>query len=208
MEISVTLILIVVSVAASLYAWNRQDILQRWIFNPYAVSHRNQYDRFITSGFIHSNYMHLLFNMFTLYFFGPVIEQAYASLYGGAGIWIFLALYFVGMIIADIPTYLKNRHNPNYNSLGASGAVSAVVFSSIMFYPLNEICLFAILCLPGFILGVLYLLYSYFQGKRMADNINHDAHLYGALFGIVFTVAIWPGIIPHFFSQLSNFRIF
>jgi len=208
MVISVTLILIAINVAASLYAWKRPDIFQRWLFNPYLVSHRKQYYRFITSGFIHNDYMHLLFNMFTFYFFGQVIEQIYGYYAEGYGIVLFLALYFVGMIIADIPTFIKHRNNPNYNSVGASGAVSAVVFSSIMFQPLNEICLFALLCLPGFILGGLYLLYSYYQGRKMSDNINHDAHLYGALFGIAFTIAIWPGVIPHFFEQLSNFKIF
>lgn len=208
MGISVTIILIVINVAASLYAWKRPDIFQRWLLNPYAVRHRNQYERFITSGFIHSDYMHLLFNMFTLYFFGPIIEQAYGYLFDGSGVWLFLVLYFAGMIIADIPTFLKNRNNPNYNSLGASGAVSAIVFSSIMFRPLNEICLFGLLCLPGFILGGLYLLYSFYQGKRMADNINHDAHLYGALFGVVFTIVIWPEVVPHFFRELSNFAFF
>ena len=208
MGFSVTIILIVINVAASLYAWNRPDIFQRWLLNPYAVRHRNQYYRFITSGFIHSDYMHLLFNMFTLYFFGPIIEYFYGSLFNGSGTLLFLVLYFAGMILADIPTFLKNRNNPNYNSLGASGAVSAVVFSSIMFQPLNQIYIFGLLPLPGFVLGGLYLLYSYYQGKRMADNINHDAHLYGALFGIVFTIAIWPGIIPHFIQELSNFTIF
>ena len=208
MEISVTIILIAISVAASFYAWSRPDIFQRWLFNPYAVSHRKQYYRFLTSGFIHSDYMHLLFNMFTLYFFGPIIEHYYGILFNGSGTALFLALYFVSMIIADLPTFFKNRNNPHYNSLGASGAVSAVVFSSIMFQPLSEIAIFGILPLPGFILGGLYLLYSYYQGKKMADNINHDAHLYGALFGVAFTVVIWPRVVPLFFEQLSNFRIF
>jgi membrane associated rhomboid family serine protease len=207
MGISVTIVLIVINVAASLYAWNRPDIFQRWLLNPYAVRHRNQYERFITSGFIHSNYMHLLFNMFTLYFFGPWVEHYYGTHSDGSGVGLFLALYFVSMIIADVPTFLKNRNNPNYNSLGASGAVSAVVFSSIMFQPLNTIYVFFV-PMPGFVLGGLYLLYSYYQGRRMADNINHDAHLYGALFGIIFTIAIWPGVVPHFIQELSNYTIF
>jgi membrane associated rhomboid family serine protease len=146
--------------------------------------------------------------MFTLYFFGPIIEYFYGYHLDGSGTLLFLVLYFAGMILADIPTFLKNRNNPHYNSLGASGAVSAVVFSSIMFQPLNQIYIFGLLPLPGFILGGLYLLYSYYQGRRMADNINHDAHLYGALFGIVFTIAIWPGVVLHFIQELSNFTIF
>jgi membrane associated rhomboid family serine protease len=208
MGTTATIILIIINVAASMYAWKRPDIFQRWLFNPYAVSHHKQYYRFITAGFIHSNNMHLLFNMLTFYFFGSLIERSYAYLFDGLGVWFFLILYFAGMIIADLPTFLKHRNNPHYNSLGASGAVSAVVFSSIMLQPLSEILIFFVLPLPGFILGILYLLYSYYQGKRMSDNINHDAHLYGALFGIVFTIAIWPSVLPHFFEQLSNYSIF
>jgi len=206
---SITIILIILTVAASIYSWNHQDIYQKWMMNPYAVVHKNQYYRLITSGFIHNGYVHLAFNMITLYFFGDVIEQIFKYYYGGAGTFYYLLLYFLGMVIADLPTLFKNRNNPNYNSLGASGAVSAVVFSSILFNPTAKICLFLpLLCLPGFIFGTLFILYSYFQGKRMADNINHDAHLYGALFGVIFSIAIEPGVIMSFFDQVLNYKIF
>jgi len=206
---SITIILIILTVAASIYSWNRQDIYQKWMMNPYAVVHKKQYYRLITSGFIHNGYVHLGFNMITLYFFGDVIEQIFQYYYGGSGTFYYLLLYFMGMVIADLPTLYKNRNNPNYNSLGASGAVSAVVFSSILFNPTAKICLFLpLLCLPGFIFGILFLAYSYFQGKRMADNINHDAHLYGALFGVIFSIIIEPGVIMSFFDQVLNYKIF
>jgi membrane associated rhomboid family serine protease len=179
------------------------------MMNPYAVVHKQQYYRLITSGFIHNGYVHLLFNMITLYFFGDVIEQIFRYYYGGSGIFYFLLLYFLGMLVADIPSLIKYRNQPNYNSLGASGAVSAVVFASILFNPTAKICVFLpILCLPGFIFGVLFLLYSYYQGKRMADNINHDAHLYGALLGVVFSIIMEPTIIVSFFDQILNYKIF
>ena len=206
---SITIILIILTVAASIYSWNHQDIYQKWMMNPYAVVHKKQYYRLITSGFIHNGYVHLGFNMITLYFFGDVIEQIFQYYYGGSGTFYYLLLYFMGMVIADLPTLYKNRNNPNYNSLGASGAVSAVVFSSILFNPTAKICLFLpLLCLPGFIFGTLFLVYSYFQGKKMADNINHDAHLYGALFGVIFSIIIEPGVIMSFFDQVLNYKIF
>jgi len=206
---SISIVLIAISVIASIYAWNHQDKYQKWMLNPYAVVHKQQYYRLITSGFIHNGYIHLLFNMITLYFFGDVIEQTFKYYYGGSGVFYFLLLYFLGMIISDIPSLVKYRNNPNYNSLGASGAVSAVVFASILFNPTAKICIFLpIFCLPGFIFGILFLIYSYYQGKRMADNINHDAHLYGAVFGVIFSIIIEPRVIVSFFDQILNYKIF
>jgi membrane associated rhomboid family serine protease len=206
---SISIILIAISVITTIYAWKHQDKYHKWMLNPYAVIHKQQYYRLITSGFIHNGWVHLLFNMITLYFFGDVIEQIFRYYYGGSGIFYFLLLYFLGMIIANIPSLVKYRNHPNYNSLGASGAVSAVVFASILFNPTAKICVFLpIFCLPGFIFGILFLIYSYYQGKRMADNINHDAHLYGAVFGVVFSIIIEPGVIVSFFDQILNYKIF
>lgn len=170
--------------------------------NPYSTDQRREYWRFITSGFIHNDYMHLFFNMFTLYFFGGIVE----STLGGV---LFIILYLVGIIISDVPTFLKNRKNPYYNSLGASGGVSAVVFASILFYPMNPLYLMFIpIGIPGFIFGAIYMLYSYYQAERGGDNINHDAHLYGALFGILFAIIAVPGSLVHFFEQVSQWRLF
>jgi membrane associated rhomboid family serine protease len=206
---TLSIILIAATVAASMYAWNHQDKYHKWMMNPYSVVHKHQYYRMVTSGFIHTGYVHLLFNMITLYFFGDVIERIFRYYYGGAGVLYFLLLYFLGMVIADIPSLLKYRNNPNYNSLGASGAVSAVVFASILFNPTAKICVFLpILCLPGFIFGILFLIYSYYQGKRMADHINHDAHLWGALFGVIFSIILQPRVVVSFFDQILNYKIF
>ena len=192
---SISIVLIAVSVIASLYAWKNPDKYNKWMMNPYAVIHKQQYFRLFTSGFIHGGYVHLLFNMITLYFFGDVIEQIFRYYYGSSGIFYFLLLYFLGMLVADIPSLIKYKDNPNYNSLGASGAVSAVLFLPL-------------LCIPGFIFGILFLIYSYYQGRKMSDNINHDAHFYGAVFGIIFGIAIEPGVIVSFFDQILNYKIF
>lgn len=204
MTLNMTLLIIIVTIGASFYAWNRREIYQKWIFNPYQVHHHKEYWRFITSGLIHINYTHLFFNMFALYFFGQNVVYRF----GLQGSWMLLALYLLGIIVSDIPTFLKYRHVPRYNSLGASGGVAAVVFSSIMFDPLNKIyLLFIPIGIPGFILGILYLMYSYYQGKRMADNINHDAHLFGSLFGIIFTILIRPDVLGSFFDQIMSWNL-
>lgn len=206
---SVTIILIAVSVAASFYAWNKPEVMYKWIFNPYSVYTKKEYWRFITSGFIHQDYMHLFFNMFTLYFFGSVIEQYYTYLFGDTtGIIMYVGMFLVAIVVSDIATYIKHRNDPSYNSLGASGGVAAVVFSSIMFDPTGKIYIFALLPVPGFILGALFLLYSYQRSKQMRDRINHDAHLYGALFGLLFTIIIEPNVIGHFIREVSNFSFF
>lgn len=205
---SITIIIIIITVAISLYGWSNPELQHKMMLNPYSVSTRNEWYRFITSGFVHADYIHLGFNMFTLYFFGQAIEYIYSAYFGEFGVLLYVALFITGIIVSDIPTYIKHRHNPGYNSLGASGGVSAVIFSSILFFPLNEICLYAVLCLPGFILGALYLIYSFYMGKQPRNNVNHDAHLYGALFGIVFSTIIQPSVIVSFFQEVSTYRPF
>ena len=205
---SITLIIIILTVIASFYAWNNPQVQHKWIFSPYIVHTNNEYHRFVTSGFIHADQMHLFFNMFTLFFFGELIETEYQHYFGSLGLALFVLLYIAGIVISDIPTFIKHKADPGYRALGASGGVAAVVFSSIMFFPLNKIYIFGIIGIPGFILGVLYIIYSYFQGKKMADNINHDAHLYGAAFGIVFSIIVDPGVIARFVDQVLSYRAF
>ncbi|MBX0333706.1 rhomboid family intramembrane serine protease [Pontibacter sp. HSC-14F20] len=205
---SVTVILIIITVGISMYAWKNHDLMQNWIFHPYSVARDNSWHRFLTSGFLHADYTHLFFNMFTLYFFGNAVEMTFGAIFGDVtGILIYMLIYLGGIIVSDIPTFLKHRDDPSYRALGASGGVASVVFSSILFYPTQDICLYAILCIPGFILGILYLMYSYFQGKRMGDNINHDAHFYGAVYGMVISLALVPKAGPLFIEQISNWRL-
>ena len=203
-----TFVLIGITILISFSAFNNRQFQARWIFNPYLVNTRKQYYRFISSGFIHADWIHLIFNMIALYFFGRTIEFIFTINYGILGKVYFLILYLGGVIISDIPSYLKHKGNPGFNSLGASGGVASVLFGSILYRPMVDLCLYGILCLPAFILGTLYLIYSYFSGKRMADNINHDAHLFGALFGIVFTIALNPPVVIGFFNQIKEFTLF
>lgn len=204
----ITYIIIGVTVLVTLYAFQRPDILTGLIMNPYITDKKQQYYRFVSSGFIHKDHMHLLWNMFSLYFFGVAIEREFNALFGSAGGLYFIALYILAIIVSDLPTFFKHRHNPGYNSLGASGGVSAVIFAFIIFEPLADICIYFALCLPGFILGGLYIVFSWYQGRKSNDNINHDAHLYGALFGFIFCVIVAPSSIANFIEQIRNWRIF
>jgi len=203
-----TVIIIVITVLASASSFNKPGQLGKLMMNPSAIVHRGQWYRMITSGFIHANWMHLAFNMFTFYFFGQLVEQTFMALKGPAGQYYFLGFYLFAIVISDLPSVFKHKDNPGYNSLGASGGVAAAVFSSILFYPTNPIYLFAAIPIPGFILGALYLIYSYTKGRQMSDNINHDAHLIGAVFGFVFSLIIEPGVLWGFFRQIGNWSPF
>lgn len=209
MELSLTTIIIGITAITSILAFNRYEMLDRWMFMPYRIKNRGQWDRFLLSGFIHKDYIHLLFNMFTFYFFGGVVEMflrySFGVITGGV---LFVSFYLLGIIISDIPTYNKFKKDSHYRALGASGGTAATVFASIVIMPLSDICLFGIICLPGFILGVLFLIYSYVKGQKGEDNINHDAHLYGAIFGVVFILILSPSSAGMFVEQIRDFRLF
>lgn len=205
---SITLIIIIITSLISINAFKNASLRGKLIFNPYVIKRNNEYHRFITSGFIHGDYIHLLFNMFVLYMFGTYVEQVYSAVYGVIGQVLFVAMYLLGIIVSDIPSFFKNQNSPYYNALGASGGVSSILFSFIIFDPTRDLCLYGLVCFPGFIWGALYIIYSIYMGKRGQDNINHDAHLYGGLFGIVFTVITVPGIVSNFIEQLKTFSLF
>ena len=189
-----------ITVVVSLLCFNRRDLVNRLSFNAYAVVRRNEWYRIITHGFVHADMTHLFVNMFTCWSFGSYMEALFSSI--GFGSWAFLGLYFGGMIVASIYDLVKHYNNPYYQSIGASGAVAAILFSSILFNPWGSILLFAIIPVPGIVFGVLYLLYCQYMAKRSTDNINHNAHFYGAIFGFLFPVFLQPSLIAYFFKVL------
>lgn len=200
-----TLLIIVVTVIVSYRGIQDPALQYRMTMNPVAILNHGQWYRVITSGFIHSNWGHLFFNMFTLYFFGRTVEYTFEAIKGNTGgIW-FVTFYLLGIVISDLPSLVKHKDHTHYHSLGASGGVSAVVFSSILFYPTDNICLYGFICFPGFLLGALYLIYSYTKGRQMADHVNHDAHLFGAIFGLVFSVILEPGVLLGFAAQMADY---
>jgi membrane associated rhomboid family serine protease len=201
---SITTIIIVLTSITSFLAFNNTRLMNALIFWPPAVSMRNQYYRFISCGFVHADIMHLAFNMITLYFFGRVLEVYYM---GDLGLqqYYYVILYFSALVVANIPSYLKHRDDYNYRSLGASGAVCAVLFAFILLRPWAPIVLFVIK-MPAIVYALLFLGYSIYMSRRGGDNINHDAHLWGALFGILFTIAVRPSVIGSFLNELSQPR--
>jgi membrane associated rhomboid family serine protease len=199
---SYTVIIVVITSLISFVAFNNLKVMDTLIFWPPAVSMRHQYWRFITCGLIHADFMHLLFNMFTLYFFGRALENLYM---GELGLrqYYFLILYFLALIFANIPTYLKRKDDYNYRSLGASGAVCAVVFASILIRPWAEIWLYGIR-MPALIYAVLFMVYSIYMSRRGGDNVNHDAHIWGAIFGILFTLLVDHDVFGNFVNSLTH----
>jgi len=199
---TITLYLLAATCILSFLCFQNDEMRDRFIFNPYIIREQRQWYRFISSGFIHADWMHLLVNMFVFYMFGTVVERYFGSVYEERGPLNYLLLYFGGMAVSTIRTYHKHKFDTGYRALGASGAVSAVVFSYIVFNPLEKLCLYGILCMPGIIFGAAYLVYCYYAGKRGVGYVNHDAHMWGALFGFFFTILLKPYLAIYFLKQL------
>lgn len=197
----ITIALIAANVIFSLIGFSNAAMVDKTIMWPYRVARENQYIRFITSGFLHADYMHLIFNMFTLFFFGRNLEL-YFSYYGLGGNISYLSLYFLGLIVSDIPSFLKHKDDYNYRSLGASGAVSAVVFATIIFSPWSSIYIFGALKISATVYAILYIFYCVYMGKKGGDNVNHDAHLWGSLFGLAYTLILVALLQPELFTGI------
>jgi membrane associated rhomboid family serine protease len=198
----ITLALIAVTSLVSWQAWERPQLLNRLILWPPAVERQQQYDRLLTHGFIHADGMHLIFNMVTLYSFGQAMERYFTARIGPVG---YLLFYLSAVVIAILPTYMKHRDDAGYRSLGASGAVSAVLFASILLDPWNGIYMFFIpIPIPAFIFAGLYIWYSIWMDNRGGDNVNHSAHLWGALYGMMFTLLQQPQLAGQFLQRLVS----
>jgi len=161
-------------------------IIERNLLRPYYLARDKRYDTLITKGFVHADLWHLFFNMLTLYFFGPYLEAT-------IGTPKFVILYFLGLLIASLGTFYRRRRDPQYASLGASGAINTVLFAFIVYYPLQKIYVFFAIPVPAFLYAILFLAYSFWASKNARDNINHDAHFDGALVGLLFVLVTEPG---------------
>ena len=202
-----TFIIIIVTSIISVIAFSRGDILDKMMLNPFRVFHRKELYRLITHGFLHSDWTHLIINMFVLYFFGRNVENWFRELklegYINSVTITYSLLYFGGIIISSLLTLFRYRNDRWYNSIGASGAVSAVVFTSIFFSPLERIYFFAVIPIPGIAFALIYLIYSSFMSRRSKDNINHDAHFLGAIYGLFFPMLISLDMLTHFLKGLG-----
>jgi membrane associated rhomboid family serine protease len=196
--------IIAVTVLISVLGFYNQEAFTRCRFNAYDVRHANQWYRFFTYGFFHAGWFHLAVNMIVLYSFGLVVEKGFLYYFHSKYILYYLLLYVGALLLSMLPAYGKHRNDVFYNAVGASGAVAAIVFASILLQPTQKIYLFFIpYGIPAPVFGVIYLAYEFYMSKRGKDNIGHDAHFWGALFGIIYTIAIKPVIFTFFLQQLG-----
>jgi membrane associated rhomboid family serine protease len=195
-----TLAIIAVTCVVSWIAFKDGKLMQRLLLWPPAVGKKHEYWRLLSYGLVHADFQHLLFNMITLFFFGRAMEWLYARHLGPLG---FLWFYLGGLLVSILPTYIQNRRNANYRSLGASGAVSAVLFAFILKSPWTMIFVF-FFPVPAILYAVAFVAFSIWMDHRGGGSINHSAHMWGAAYGIVFTVLMEPRVIPFFLQQLRN----
>lgn len=206
----ITLAILALSIGFSVYAMNSQEVKYKYLFYPYYIKRNKEHYRFLSHAFLHADYLHLAFNMYALWMFGTIIEeQIYPHIAGTTtelntklGSLYYILLYTGGIYASSIPSYFKNKDDIHYTSLGASGAINALIFSFILFAPTAQLGFFFI-PMPAWVFGILYLGISYYLSKRntkfeSVNRIAHDAHFYGALFGIVFTGILKPSLFSDF----------
>ncbi len=202
---SITLILVIITCLVSYLCFNNQQLFYKLAHWPAKEYYHKEFHRLITSGFVHGGWLHLLINMFVLWNFGEIVERHFIVFFGPVkGAVYFVLVYLLVIICASLPSYFEKKDNENYLAVGASGGVSGIVFIYILLYPWEMLYLYAIIPIPGIIAGVLYLWYSSYASRNVQDRIDHQAHFYGALFGLVFTLLLKPSLLPAFFRSLVN----
>lgn len=209
--ITITLSIVLLTAVISFTAFSNEKVMDDLIFYPPAITNRNQWYRFITSGVIHADFMHLAFNMYSFYLFGDMVEKAFTTIFGDSGKAIFIILYISALVVSLLPTYFNHQNDYHYRSLGASGAVSAIIFAGIFLYPTIGLGFFPIpFHIPGFIFGPLYLGISYYLANKGQGNINHSAHIWGALYGVIFLLITSTflskfNLIESFINEVLNY---
>lgn len=196
MGFSITLLIIIVTALVSIGAWQDRRVFLALLFEPFVIRARGEWHRFVTHAFIHADGYHLFVNMFVLYMFGANVERLYQGLTDGSGALAFTGLYLGGILFSSLVGYRRHIHDPGYRAVGASGAVAAVLFAHILMLPTQSIYLMFIpIPIPSFVFGILYLAYERYMDKRGGDNVAHDAHFHGALFGVVYTAIVEPRLV-------------
>lgn len=202
MPLSITLIIVGLTVLVSWRAFHDHGLLERLLLWPPAVQRRHQYERLLTYGFVHADWTHLLFNMITLWSFGSAVERVYSAWFSPFG---YVLFYLSAIVVSILPTFVVQRNNPAYRSLGASGGVSAVLFAFILFDPWSKLIIFPLpIPIPAILFAVLYVGYSLWMDRRGGDNVNHSAHLWGAAYGVLLTLALQPRVLGHFLQSLTG----
>lgn len=203
MSVSVTIIIVAVTVLVSVLCFNNAGLFYGLSLNPYDMTKKGQWHRLITHGFVHGDFMHLFINAFVLWSFGGYVESFFSAISHSPTAW-FMVLYFGGMAVSSVPDIVRFRNTPQYNSIGASGAVSAVLFASVTADPWGKILLMGVIPMPSIVFAVCYLLYENHLGKRGGDGINHKAHIWGAIFGFLLPFVINTDMTGVFVKLLSH----
>ncbi|WP_235298318.1 rhomboid family intramembrane serine protease [Portibacter marinus] len=205
-QINLTLGIIVLTALISYKGFSDRGFFEKFKHYPYAEYKNKEYYRMLSSGFLHGGWAHLIFNVYVLLMFGNIVEEYFVFQFGILpGRLLYLAMYLTCIIAANLPSFFKHRDNPGYGAIGASGAVSGVIFISILFRPMSGIgIIFIPVYIPAFIFGILYLAYSSWAARKQDTRIGHDAHFYGALYGMLFIILFNPGIVPEFISKIAS----
>jgi len=202
----ITILIVILSVLISVAAFRREELFNKLDLSPARIVHQKEYYRIFTHAFLHADYFHLGINMLVLYSFGRYVEQIFSQLESAglifSGPFFYILLYVIGIVLASVSTISRHRNNESYSAVGASGAVSAIVFSYIFFAPLEKIYFYMVLPIPGILFGGLYLVYSSYMSRRKSDNINHSAHFWGAVVGFVFPILLEPSLFMVFLEKL------
>lgn len=202
-----TLLIILLTIIVSVIAFKRNDLFNKWSLIPHQIVYNHKYFQLFSSGFIHSGWAHLAINMLVLWSFGENVESFFVELFQNplSGKIFFLLFYLSAIPIASIAAVIKHRHHPEYMAVGASGAVSAVVFCSIIFDPLSKLIILPIpIPIPAILFGIAYLIYSWYMSRNSNDNIGHDTHFWGAIYGIIIPLAIEPTLGLRFFNIILH----
>lgn len=195
--------ILILTVIVSVVAFSNAGFMNKMMFRPYQILEHGEWYRFLTYGLVHADVIHLLVNMWVLYIFGSVVEDSLVLLKGLRGEMFFLMLYIGGLLFSPLLSLRKHRNDVFYSAVGASGAISAVVFAFIIMYPLAPLMIFPIpIQIPAVLFGAAYVAYSWYMSRRANDHIGHDAHLLGALYGIAFMIVIEPRLVLYFIDQI------
>jgi len=199
-----SLIIILITIGVSVYAFSQAKLMDQLSLKPLKIVHQKQWYRLFSHALVHADYVHLLVNMYVLWIFGSVCEQYFQFYFAVNPGLIFVLLYLLSLVFSSLYSIYRHHRDYNYTAVGASGAVMAVVFTSIFFDPWNKLYIFGVLPLPGIVFGILYLVYSVYMGRKASDNIGHDAHFFGALFGFVFPVLLKPQLWIEFIQKILH----
>ncbi len=199
---TITLILVIATVAISIPAFSNQELFYKLDLQPYMIQARKEYHRFITHAFLHADWGHLGINMYVLFTFGRLVEDGFSYHFGDRWMLYFSMLYLGGILFSTLPGFSRNKNNPSYHAVGASGAVSAIVYSFILMEPFQPLGLiiFPFLKLPAFVFGLLYLAAEVYLDRQGGSRIAHSAHYFGGIFGLIFTFILKPDFLFRIFQ--------